>query len=59
MFVGVKFAITVAMQAVVVAYPEQFGAPGFTGLAKLGLVPVTLPGPATNPGLLVVSIAFP
>jgi hypothetical protein len=43
--VGVKLAITVAMQAVVVVKLPQLGELGSTGFAKLGFVPKVLLGP--------------
>jgi hypothetical protein len=43
--VGVKLAITVAMQFVTFVADPQLGAPGVDGLEKPGFVPNTLAGP--------------
>lgn len=43
--VGVKAAITAAMQPGTFAVPLQLGAPGATAFVRLGLLPKTLPVP--------------
>jgi hypothetical protein len=47
------------MQAGTLAVPLQDGAPGITGLAKLGFVPVVMFGPDEKPALLYVPTLFP
>ena len=58
-FVGVKLAMTAAIHAGTLDALPQFGAPGSTGLAKLGFVPSVLFEPRENPELLFDPSLFP
>jgi len=57
--VGVKLAMTVAMQSGTFILPLQEGAPGATGLANDGLLPNVLFGPKLNPVLPGDALLFP
>jgi hypothetical protein len=58
-FVGLKLAITVAIQLGTLVELPQEGAGGLTGLAKLGLTPKVLFGPYAKPVLPVMRVLFP